>query len=115
MLNLGPTPRNIVKLTLNISFDQIFVVYLNMYINPDYLIKISVVFVCVFVCVCVCHVYVTKRDIFCHAYISELDEGINPNPFPHERYGQVDHIGSTWGSSSPSQEVRNVLQSQECS
>ena len=67
-------------------------------------------------CVClVCHVYVTKRDIFRHADISELDEGINPNPFPHERYGQVDHIGSTWGSSSPSQEVRNVIQSQECS
>ena len=55
-------------------------------------------------CLSVCKVYVTKRDIICHAYISELDEGINPNPFPHEKYGQVDHIGSTWGSSSPSQE-----------
>ena len=67
------------------------------------------------VCVCVCHVYVTKRDIFCHTYISELDEGINPNSFPYKRYGQVDHIGSTWGSSSPSQESGTSSKVRKCS
>ena len=30
--------------------------------------------------------------------ISELDEGINLDPFPNVKYGQGDHIGTTWGS-----------------
>ena len=32
------------------------------------------------------NVYVKGRDIFCHAHITEVDEGINPNPFLNERY-----------------------------
>ena len=31
-------------------------------------------------------------------YYSEMDEGIGPNPFPNERYGQGHHIGTTWSS-----------------
>ena len=36
--------------------------------------------------------------IVSHAYISEVDEGINPNPLLKIRYGQVHHIGSILGS-----------------
>ena len=30
--------------------------------------------------------------------ILDVDEGINSNPFPHEKYGQGQHIGTSWGS-----------------
>jgi len=40
----------------------------------------------------------------CYTDISELNEWINPNPFPNENYGLGHHIGTPWGSSSPSQE-----------
>ena len=42
-------------------------------------------------------------DIISQAYISEVDEGINPNPLLKVRYGQVQHIGSILGSWSPLQ------------
>ena len=38
------------------------------------------------------------------ADILELDKGINPNPFPNERYSLEGHIRTIWGCSSPSQE-----------
>ena len=40
----------------------------------------------------------------CYTDISELNEGINPNPFPNKKYGQGHHIGTYWGSWSPSKE-----------
>ena len=33
--------------------------------------------------------------VICNTDISELDEGINLNPFPNEKYGQGEHIGTT--------------------
>ena len=36
--------------------------------------------------------------IVSHAYISEVDKGIIPNPLLKIRYGQVHHIGSVLGS-----------------
>ena len=47
--------------------------------------------------------------------ISDLDEGINPNPFAHEKYGQGHHIGSTCGSPSPSQESETSSKVKKCS
>ena len=37
-------------------------------------------------------------DIFSHAYILEVDEGIYPNPLLNIWYGQLYPIKSIWGS-----------------
>ena len=55
-------------------------------------------------CVLVCYQNVTFSDIIRQADILELDKGINPNPFPNERYSLGGHIRTIWGCSSPSQE-----------
>ena len=49
-------------------------------------------------------VFVRLFDIIYHTDKSELDKGINPNPFLNGRYGQGHHIGTTWSSWFPSQE-----------
>ena len=49
----------------------------------------------------------------CHTDISELDEGLNPNPFTNNNYDQGHHIRTPWGSWSPSKESRTSSESRE--
>ena len=53
--------------------------------------------------------------IVSHAYISEVDKGIIPNPLLKIRYGQVHHIGSVLGSWNPSQESGKSSKIRKCS